>query len=220
MCGRYTLHLSKNKLLKALALKIPQEFAPDYNIGPGREVLTILNRKGTGAKVEMMHWGLKTPQNFHINARIETADTTPRFRDSWAAHRCLIPANGFYEWYKDGISKQPYYLYPENNKLTYFAGLHFPLEEDPITPSKCVILTTDAHSNINHIHDRMPLTIPHSAHHEWLTNRLNKDDALEFGRNFEPAKHTVSYRINSVNNKESRLIKATAPENDDQMRLF
>lgn len=219
MCGRYTLHQSKRKLGKSLALEIPEAFEPDYNIAPGSDILTIVNRPEFGAQVELMQWGLKTPQNFHINARIETADTTPRFRESWAEHRCLVPANGYYEWYKDGISKQPYYLYPADEGLVYFAGIYFPSEEAQ-SPSTCVLLTTEAHLDIRHIHDRMPVSIPHAAHHEWLTSNLNKNQIIELGKTFIPAKHTISYRVNSAQNKESKLIKATAPETDDQMRLF
>ena len=95
MCGRYTLHANKKALAEAIALALPEDYEPNYNIGPGRGTLSIATRDKMQPVAKMMHWGLRTPQNFHINARIESADTTPRFRESWHAHRCLLPANGF-----------------------------------------------------------------------------------------------------------------------------
>lgn len=220
MCGRYTLHVQKKKLAEAIALEIPEVYEPDYNIGPGSESLAICQLDGLGEPIaQMQHWGLRTPQNFHINARLETADSTPRFRDSWLENRCLIPANGFYEWYQDGISKVPYYIYPEDRSLTYFAGLWFPTDH-PEETAACVILTTAAHDSIRDIHERMPVMLPARAQAEWLSNRLSKKHALELAQQVCLAKHTVSRRVNSVQNKDSRLIEATSPLTDDQMMLF
>ncbi len=219
MCGRYTLHVQKQKLAEAIAMALPEAYEPDYNIGPGREALSIVSKKDHGPRATMMHWGLRTPQNFHINARIETADTTPRFRDSWHEHRCLLPANGFYEWYQDGITKQPYYIYPQNTKLHYFAGLWFP-SSGAETPATFVILTTQAQSTIREIHERMPVILKGEQHSAWLANDLSKKDAQEIAQNIPLDKHTVSRRVNSVQNKDSRLIEATSPLTDDQMMLF
>jgi putative SOS response-associated peptidase YedK len=219
MCGRYTLHSNKKKLAEAIALAIPESYEPDYNIGPGRPVLALAGSEETKAACGMMHWGLRTPQNFHINARLETADNTPRFRESWAEHRCLLPANGFYEWYQDGITKQPYYLFPETKGLTYFAGLWFPAAFDG-APATCVILTTEAHPSVKPIHDRMPAMLPHEAQAEWLSGTLKKREALALSSDVALQKHTISRRVNSVQNKDSHLIEATSPLADDQMMLF
>ena len=149
MCGRYTLHTKSQKLASSIAKLLPEQYEPSYNISPGTNILTQ-----TKESLTCMQWGLRTPQNFHINARLESADTTPRFRESWEAYRCLIPANGFYEWLSDGIRKQPYYIYPAHAELVYFAGLWMPatkLEEVP----QCVILTTCAQERIKRIHDRV-----------------------------------------------------------------
>ena len=219
MCGRFTLHSNKKKLAKAIAQAMPEAFKPSYNITPGSEVLALAKATKQPIGAGRMHWGLRTPQNFHINARLETADSTPRFRDSWADHRCLIPANGFYEWYEDGISKQPYYIYPMSDELLYFAGLWFPAANRG-EPAHCVILTTDAHSSIQDIHPRMPVTLPESVHADWLTNELPKDEVLSFSNKISFAKHMVSSRVNHTQNNDSRLIVATTPQNDDQMQLF
>lgn len=219
MCGRYTLHVQKQKLAEAIALALPDAYEPDYNIGPGRETLSIATRDKVQPVATMMHWGLRTPQNFHINARIETADTTPRFRDSWHEHRCLLPANGFYEWYQDGITKQPYYIYPSQDAVHYFAGLWFPSAGNE-SPSAFVILTTEAQASVRDIHARMPVILKQAAQAAWLSGELSKRDAQSLNNEVLLEKHTISRRVNSVQNKDSRLIEATSPLTDDQMMLF
>lgn len=219
MCGRYTLHVKKKALAEAIALALPQAYEPDYNIGPGRETLSIATRDNVTPVTTMMHWGLRTPQNFHINARIETADTTPRFRDSWQKHRCLLPANGFYEWYQDGVTKQPYYIYPKESELQYFAGLWFPSTGNEAPPS-FVILTTQAQASVRDIHTRMPVILPQDAQAAWLSGELDRRDAQALVNDIALEKHTVSRRVNSVHNKDSRLIEATSPLTDEQMMFF
>jgi putative SOS response-associated peptidase YedK len=219
MCGRYTLHLQKDKLAETIATALPDDYAPDYNIGPGREALGVLTRDRAAPIATMMHWGLRTPQNFHINARIETADTTPRFRESWELHRCLLPANGFYEWYQDGITKQPYYIYPKHGKPVFFAGLYFPSTDEEQVPA-FVILTMAAQPSVKEIHDRMPVMLGPKAQATWLSGRLDKREAQALSNDVCLEKHTVSRRVNSVRNRDSRLIEATSPLSDDQMMLF
>jgi putative SOS response-associated peptidase YedK len=219
MCGRYTLHTNKKVLAGTIALALPEAYEPNYNIGPGRESLSIVTRDKVQPLARMMHWGLRTPQNFHINARIESADTTPRFRESWHAHRCLLPANGFYEWYQDGISKQPYYIYPPQDTLHYFAGLWFPSTSYESPPS-FVILTTKAIASIHPIHERMPVILKQEKQVSWLNGELGKRDLQSLTEEMLLEKHTVSRRVNSVQNKDSRLIEGTSPLSDDQMMLF
>lgn len=219
MCGRFTLHSNKQKLAEAIELALPETIEPDYNIGPGREVLSLSVNEKTGPRANMMHWGLKTPQNFHVNARIETADTAPRFRESWENFRCLVPANGFYEWYADGITKQPYYLYPEDRETAFLAGLWYPSAEDN-TPGTCILLTTEASPGIQRIHHRMPVILPPELSEDWLSCKLRKAAAVEAANTVPFAAHSVSRRVNSVRNNDSRLIEATSPLNDDQMMLF
>jgi putative SOS response-associated peptidase YedK len=219
MCGRYTLHVQKQKLAEAIALAIPDAYEPDYNIGPGREALSIATLDAGEPVATMMQWGLRTPQNFHINARIETADSAPRFRESWKEHRCLIPANGFYEWYQDGITKQPYYIYPQEDTLHFFAGLWFPTSSNESSPS-FVILTTAAQDSVSDIHERMPVMLKQESQAAWLAGELGTLDAQALANRISLLKHTVSRRVNSVQNKDSRLIEATSPLADDQMMLF
>ena len=218
MCGRYTLHTEAKKLAKAIAIAIPDVYQPDYNIGPGREVLSLANSSDT-RRANMMHWGLETPQNFHVNARIETADTAPRFRESWENFRCLLPANGFYEWYADGITKQPYYLYPEDREIALLAGLWYPSNEAN-SLGTCLLLTTEASPAIHKIHHRMPVILQNELSEDWLSCKLRKADVVEAANQVSLTAHSVSRRVNSVRNNDSRLLEATSPLNDDQMMLF
>ena len=214
MCGRYTLHTKSQKLASSIAKLLPEQYEPSYNISPGTNILTQ-----TKESLTCMQWGLRTPQNFHINARLESADSTPRFRESWEAHRCLIPANGFYEWLSDGVRKQPYYIYPAHAELVYFAGLWMPatkLEEVP----QCVILTTCAQERIKRIHDRMPVLLPESAHQKWLDNYLTKSEANAYSQKIEITDHPVSNRVNSTHNNDNKLILPTTLLTDDQLQLF
>lgn len=219
MCGRYTLYIQKQKLATALAIALPAAYEPDYNIGPGRETLSIAMHNRERTVTSMMHWGLRTPQNFHINARIETADTSPRFRDSWHEHRCLLPANGFYEWYQDGITKQPYYIYPQDDSLHYFAGLWFPSMQSDSVPT-FVILTTHAQVSMCDIHERMPIMLGQEYQAAWLSGDIGKLDLQAITNGIALNKHTVSRRVNNVQNKDSQLIEASSPLADDQMMLF
>ena len=219
MCGRYTLHTNKKALADAIALALPGDYKPNYNMAPGRETLSIATREKVQVASTMMHWGLRTPQNFHINARIETADTTPRFRESWHSYRCLLPANGFYEWYQDGITKQPYYIYPPQDTLHCFAGLWFPSTGYESPPS-FVILTTRANTSIRSIHERMPVILKQKSQVSWLDGTLNTRDVQSLASKVILEKHTISRRVNSVQNEDSRLIEATTPLTDDQMMFF
>ncbi|MGB0184244.1 MAG: SOS response-associated peptidase [Opitutales bacterium] len=216
MCGRFTLHISKNKLVETLASDMPEgfEYEPDYNISPGREILTLREEILTP-----MHWGLRTPQNFHVNARLETADSTPRFRESWEEKRCLIPANGFYEWLNDGVRKQPHYIAPADESVLYFAGLWFPSKNDAFA-AHCVILTTEAQESLQAIHHRMPVCIPAAAHRDWLNNKTNKADAIQFTNETSLTAHGVSSRVNGSLHHDSSLIRPTTPQGDDQMQFF
>jgi putative SOS response-associated peptidase YedK len=219
VCGRFTLHSNQEKLAEAIALTLPETVAPDYNIGPGREVLSLSQPGDEGPRATLMHWGLKTPQNFHVNARIETADTAPRFRENWACYRCLVPANGFYEWYADGITKQPYYIYPTDRELCFLAGLWYPAGHGEETDT-CLLLTTAAAKTIEKVHHRMPVILPAAAHGAWLRNELGKNEAVRLANEVPFGKHTVSRRVNSIRNNDSSLIDNSRPRHDEQMQLF
>lgn len=218
MCGRYSLFSSSKSLSEELGLSIDIDLSPSYNIGPSDSILTVyFNREKQNKMFTFADWGLKTPQNFHINSRIETADTAPRFRDAWQESRSLIPANGFYEWYQDGLTKQPYYIYHKDHKPLYFAGLNFMTSREA---QNVVILTTEADKSIQSIHSRMPLIISPEDNEAWLSGNMSKEAAILSSRKIMLEAHTVSSRVNKMIYNDTSLIELKDPIKDDQLRLF
>lgn len=218
MCGRYCFFSSSKFLSKELGLSIDIALEPSYNIAPSDSVLTIyFNKKEQTKAFTFSNWGLKTPQNFHINSRIETVDTSPRFRDAWQESRSLLPANGFYEWYQDGLIKQPYFIFNKEHKPIYFGGLDYTVSKEE---RNVVIVTTEADENIKAIHPRMPLMIPLENHQAWLSGEMSKEEAIEASRKIKLEAHTVSSRINKIINNDTSLIEQKDPIKDDQLRLF
>lgn len=177
MCGRFTLMLDAEDLQSEFGLEeIPAEYAPRYNIAPTQPVAVITS--GNERRLEFMSWGLvpswaKDPAigSKMINARSETVQEKPSFRNAFNRRRCIIPADGFYEWKRSpgkGPST-PYFFYARDRKPFAFAGLwelwHSPLGDDLLS---CTILTTNANSLVSNIHDRMPVILRGGAVENWL----------------------------------------------------
>jgi putative SOS response-associated peptidase YedK len=141
---------------------------------------------GTGRELALLRWGLipswsKDPAigNRLINARAETAREKPSFRNAFRRHRCLIPANGFYEWQRRERGKQPYFVRMRDGRLFAFAGLWDRWEN----PGKdvietCTILTTTANAILAPIHDRMPVILPAGEYDRWLDPSLKDPGSL------------------------------------------
>jgi putative SOS response-associated peptidase YedK len=181
MCGRYVLHGPHSRLTERFGLHGCSDFAPRYNIAPTSDALVIRQRPEVGRVGQLVRWGLVPNGAKDItvgsklnNARAETVDTKPSFRTSFAKHRCLIPANGFYEWklVSEGgkVRKQPYYIRPAaEDGFFAFAGLlarwHAPDGTDLVS---CCIITTAANAVMEPIHDRMPVILAQEAWDAWL----------------------------------------------------
>lgn len=133
-----------------------------------------------------MHWGLipswaKDPSigNRIINARSETVAEKPSFRAAFKRRRCLIPANGFYEWKKIGKKKQPYYVRRKDGEPFAFAGLWEPWEgEDGTVIESCTILTTEPNADIRPLHNRMPVILDPSDYDQWLNPEVDELETL------------------------------------------
>ena len=182
MCGRYTLTVDGSRLQAAFpSMLLPEEglrLAPRYNIAPTQSVAAILNRDPP--ILQHLRWGLipfwardaNTGARL-INARAETLSEKPSFRDAFRYRRCLIPADGFYEWKILGSGrKQPVHVGLESGGVFAFAGLW-----DRWAPSgigatdelqSCAIITTAPNELLRPIHNRMPAILPSSAYEEWL----------------------------------------------------
>jgi putative SOS response-associated peptidase YedK len=178
MCGRYTLATSTKVLVErfGLATEAP-DLRPRFNIAPGQGVAVVANRPER--KLELFLWGLipswaKDPAigNRMINARAETLAEKPSFRDALKRRRCLVLADGFFEWRKEGKQKTPVYVRLRSGEPFAFAGLWEtwrPPDDDEIR--SCTIVTTDANGLIALIHDRMPVILPPAKYAAWLDPR-------------------------------------------------
>lgn len=175
MCGRYTLAAKRRQIMEHFAIeaRLP-EFAPSYNISPAQSIPVVWQLAEAGRQLSLMHWGLiphwlKTPESRFrmINARAETLAARPAYRDAFRHRRCLIPADGFYEWQAGATGKRPYYFCLPDHGLFAFAGLWEYWEGEHGIYS-CTLVTTRANAALAPIHDRMPVIIPRERYAEWL----------------------------------------------------
>ncbi|MDX1624575.1 MAG: SOS response-associated peptidase [Gemmatimonadota bacterium] len=175
MCGRYTLTVGREDLAAAFPLdEAPGEIPERYNVAPTQHVAVIANRKPR--RVEFFHWGLipfwaDDPKigNRMINARAETLAEKPSFRNAFRRRRCLVLADGFYEWTKRGGKKWPLYLRMKSGEPFAFAGLwerwSGPGGEEV---ESCTIVTTEANDLVAGFHDRMPVILRPGDYEAWL----------------------------------------------------
>ncbi len=175
MCGRYTLKSSPQAVASLCNLPPIEAYKPRYNIAPSQEVIGV--RAGrAGREWARLRWGLipswaKDPKIAYslINARSETAADKPSFRSAMKRRRCLIPADGFYEWKKVGKQKLPLYIRLRDESPFAFAGLWEswqPPQGDPV--ETCTILTTTANEVVAPFHERMPVILPNECFDAWL----------------------------------------------------
>lgn len=179
MCGRYVLKTPLVRVIEALApLTPPLErlFPPRFNIAPTQDVPVVRADQQDHPVVSLVHWGLipswakdAAVGNRMINARAETAAEKPAFRTALARHRCLVPADGFYEWKKTGAAKQPMYIHRRDDGLFCFAGLWERWRDrDGKDVDSMTILTTTPNALMREIHDRMPVIIAPGDYALWL----------------------------------------------------
>jgi len=178
MCGRFVGFRKLEELVQHFPIdKTACDAAASYNIAPSQEVLAIVRQHGEN-RLDKYHWGL-VPfwakdvgiGNRMINARAETVDQKPSFRTAFKKRRCLIPADGFFEWKGSKGRKQPYYLTLPDQRPFGFAGLweqwRDPQSESPVYKS-CAIITTTASKSVQPVHHRMPVIITPAKYNRWL----------------------------------------------------
>lgn len=185
MCGRYSLTASLSELAQRFEFDSePEGFVPRYNVAPTQQVLTVAG--GDARKAGFMRWGLIPSWSKDgpssrplINARAETVAEKPSFRGPLKKQRCLVPADGFYEWQKVGNAKRPMRITMRSGEPFAFAGL-WSVWVDPEgnrIPS-CAIITTAANEVLKPIHHRMPVILVEEAEDIWLDTALDDRDAL------------------------------------------
>ena len=183
MCGRFSLTASFEQIAQQFNLSKIPESQPRYNIAPSQDIATLVQSKvGEEKQFQWMRWGLvphwakdiKIGYKL-INARVETVTEKPSFRSAIKQRRCLILADGFYEWQLQGKQKQPYYFQLESGEVFAFAGLwetwNSPEDEQVIS---CTILTTAADEVVSPIHGRMPIIVPSQHYEAWLDSEITQ----------------------------------------------
>ena len=176
MCGRYTL-FNLRELEAEYALPDDFTFEPQYNVAP-TQTMPVVTQDG----VELMRWGLipmwardeKIGYRL-INARSETVFEKPIWKAVITRRKCLIPANGFYEWQKEDGGKQPFYIYPKDQKLFMFAGVWDVWKHNGREWHTYSILTTQANKEMENIHDRMPVILRKVDWQQWLEADRQED---------------------------------------------
>ena len=220
--------------------RVQTDLAPDYNVAPTKKIYAVLTRNPSAPQdaaaaddepaerqLRVVRWGLvpywakdRAIGSRMINARAETLAEKPAFRRAFARRRCLLPADGFYEWQQvtdgGGKRKQPYYIYRSDGGVLAFAGL-YELWRDPSVPEDdpdswlwtATIITTRAEDEVGQIHDRMPMVIDTSAWADWLDPGLTA--AADVRPLLVPASaaalrsYPVSTAVNNVRNNGPEL---------------
>lgn len=220
MCGRYSIIFSFEELFRYFHLTGESAtLEPRYNIAPSQSVPAVRMVEGKRA-LALLQWGLvpfwsKEPSvRFQtINARSETAHSSPAFRTAFRYRRCLIPASGFFEWQKREKEKQPYYIFRKDGKPLAFAGLwdRWESQDGSQALESCTILTTRANDLVTRLHDRMPVILEPADFDLWL------DPEEHFTEKLSPllrpaessllAMYPVSRYVNKTGNEGKKCIE-------------
>ncbi len=226
MSGRYTLRrldlvraaLDATPYLPAFEEFDQRRIVPRFNIAPSQHV-AIVRISGEGKRVlDLAEWGLipswtkEKPRTRPINARAETVATSGMFRHAFAHRRCLIPADGFYEWHGSKPPRQPYFIHRKDDGIFAFAGLweRWKPQPDAEPIETCTIITTTANELMKPIHDRMPVIIEPADYGRWLDPKV---PASEIGDLLKPSSPddlqatAISSRVNNVKNDGAELLE-------------
>jgi putative SOS response-associated peptidase YedK len=227
MCGRYTLTAEAETLQRAFQLETVEGYTPRYNIAPTQHVPIITHEQRRA--LTWVRWGLipswaKDPSigATLINARAETLDEKPSFRESFRRRRCLIPADGFYEWAKAGAQKRPHYIYRPGRALFAFAGL-WDAWKNPQGEwvRSCTIVTTDPNDLIRPLHHRMAVMFTPEQADAWLDEQASLQALHSLLRAYpshDLALHEVGPQVNSAQAEGPQLIEPS--QSPQQRGLF
>ena len=224
MCGRYTLNTDPEKLISLFSLKedvSESSLYSRFNIAPSQKILAVTNTNGINA-ISCFTWGLlpRWASNGRrhqpiINARAETAPDKIRFSNAFRNRRCLIPATGYFEWFKTKEGKkQPVLIHREGEKCFGIAGLW----EPPLTStssSRCVIITQEAQGHVSDIHSRMPLIVDPADYNKWLEIKTPSSiikDVLTSPTEITLKIRQVTKIVNSPKNDSPECIQAFKTE--------
>lgn len=187
MCARFTLSADAKQVATLFDLVKMPELPPRYNIAPSQPVPAVRLNEAGECEFAFLKWGLvpswATDESIGykmVNARAETVATKPSFREAFRRRRCLIPADGFYEWLAEGKRKKPYYFHRPDRKPFAFAGLWERKDRNGDGPLEtCTIITTTANKLTEPYHDRMPVIIPQKLISRWLSLKTDAASLTE-----------------------------------------
>jgi putative SOS response-associated peptidase YedK len=210
MCGRFVITSAPDAIRRLLRYEEQPNFPPRYNVAPTQPI-PIVRLESSARHLALARWGLipaatndakKAP--LLINARLEGINGTRAFRSPMQSKRCLIPADGFYEWKKDGKKSLPFFFRPRDGKPFAFAGVWDVWNGPDGVLESAAILTCAANNTVESFHDRMPVIVPNDRHEAWLDTE--KVDAGKAASLVGPAPESfleaveVSSRVNSHQN--------------------
>jgi putative SOS response-associated peptidase YedK len=219
MCGRFTLTTKAEILADWFHVANVAALAPRYNIPPSAQVLAVRQLPDNERELVALRWGLiphwaKDPSvgNRLANARAESAAEKPSFRESFRRRRCLIPADGFYEWKRAAGRKEPYYIRLRDGHPIGFAGLWDRWRNPDGEPiESCTVLTTDANELVRALHDRMPVIVDPKDYAAWLDPNLQEPGSLQHMlrpfRADQMIAFPVSRRVNDPRNEAPDCIE-------------
>jgi putative SOS response-associated peptidase YedK len=241
MCGRFVSARKRLELLEEFAVerdRVGEDRNPDYNVAPTKRIYAVLDRKDADEppkrELRLVRWGLvpswakdTSGGARMINARSETVATKPAFRSAFTRRRCIIPADGYYEWQTEGKTKKPFYIYRTDGGILAFAGI-YELRRDESVPAEdelawywsAAIITTAAADDIGKIHDRTPMVVTPESWADWLDPANNEKELLlatmlpatSPGAAGGLTSHSVSTAVNSVRNNGPELVDPLADD--------
>lgn len=217
MCGRFALETPLPELAEIFGAAVPDDrsdLPPRYNIAPTQPMAVVRARAAQEEGVApvrelaLLRWGLlpswvEDPEDWPtlINARAETLDRKPAFQDALRFRRCLVPADGFFEWRREGGGKQPYFVRAAEEGPIAFAGLWERWVGADEAIETCAIVTTEANELLRPIHDRMPVILEGEARTRWMDPHLRTHEALEELLRPFPSEKLVAYPVSRVVNR-------------------
>jgi putative SOS response-associated peptidase YedK len=216
MCGRFSLAEDILQLQQYFEFELTEEISPRFNIAPSQQILSVIS-DGQKRRAGTLKWGLvpswaKDEKIGYkmINARSEGIDEKPSFKHAFKRRRCLILADGFYEWKKNEGSKQPYRFIMKSKEPFAFAGLWETWKKGNQPLHSCTIITTTPNGVTKDVHDRMPVILPRDTYDLWLNPKYDETEHLKSLLVPYPAeemeKYPVSTLVNSPKNEMEELL--------------
>lgn len=228
MCGRYVIEdfQELSETLRQVPFQSMYDPNPTWNAAPSQKLPVIIEADGT-LQLRPLHWGLipswvkpgEKPKVTPINARSETVAEKPMFRNLVKRHRCLVPANGFYEWKKIGSGKQPYYIHPTQGPYMLFAGLFdVRTDDDGERQGSYTILTGESNHTMAELHDRMPIIIQPDDVELWMDPDITELEPLQHLLHPAPDEaidiYPVDPKVGNVRNNAPENIEPLAEQGE------